>query len=1435
MKGTIPIFLTLLLFSPFIFAAPPNDDCTSATALTVNSGESCTAASIAIFTAATVSPEPNTCTTATTADIWYQFEATSTSHTIALSNFIGANPQPVVMVLYEGADCGTMTQIECSTNNVILANSLLLGETYKLRLYYDVSSPILSNSFSVCVSTPPPPTGSNQSDCIITTVNYDFENPPPPANQNYPIFLNHNVVPGWRTTASDQMMEFWPVPNYENVPSYSGNQFIELNANLVSGVYQDYETPEVTIFSYGFAHRGRQGTDTCQLMAGPPGGPYEVVDVVSTGNTAWSYNTGEYEVPAGQTVTRFIFQSVSSVGGASVGNYLDAITFTANNGILSPNPYYMQCGELVANIEAAGTGTWVAHSDNPSATTIADASNNTTTISDFGEAGTYYYDWVTEYCTSTLEISFMGDEVPAPVVSNVTYCQGETAAALTAEALPGNTLNWFDGTPPIPDTSTLGTTTYYVSQVAPNWCESVPAPITVTIIPPGDPVTDFTLPIAVCADGGVVQPNHVTNYTTGGTYNAETGLTIDAATGEINPATSTPGSYNVVYDVPANMCTSQGSSTAPITINAVPVTPDVTIIQPDCDTTTGTVTINSPVGVEYTYSLDGTNYQVSAQFSGVVSGTYTLYVMNIEGCEATYNSIVIDDPLDVPPIPDVTVVQPDCDTATADVTVTAPVGAEYMYSINGIDYQASPMFNNVVAGDYTINVQNTDGCINTTDITVNPQPPTPIPPTATVTQPDCNLPAGVLTVNSPTGAGLQYSVDGINYQSGNVFEGLAQGDYTVTVMNSYGCSNTSAGSYTVNAPFDQAPAPQLSASQPDCFTGTGIISVNSPLGSGYSYSIDGTVFQTSTLFTNLSPATYTVLAKNPDGCISSSSITVFPAPDAPAVADVTVTQSGCDSEYGTFVINSPVGSGLHYSIDGVNFQLNPVFTDLEPDTYTVTVQNTAGCISVTNPIVINPGLPIPPRPVISAIQPTCDVQTGGITVNLPLGANYTYSVDGVNYQSEILFEELAPGATYTVTVQNSAGCTKTSLPVTIQAAPELISTPTVNVENPECGETRGLIIVDDPVGDGFTYSINNIYFQPSPIFTNVTPGDYTVIIKNSYGCTESVDVTVDAPPVASDAGVVSGPNQVCENDIVQYESTVPDGVWSVNNENLGTIDETGQLTVLSSGNLIVYYTVQNPNECPTTEEFSVWAVGAPRFEFDDAVLCMDLETGEYGSVELNTGFSSVDYAFVWYKGSIPIDDEQEGYITVTEPGEYSVDVTNLATGCTGTGSAQVTISSQPEIRVEVGEDFSYLQSISIEVIGGAGDYVYQLNNGEFQQIPTFTGIREGEYTVTVKDLNGCGSITTTVFALNYPRYFSPNGDGEHDYWYIKGLSQMTDIQIYIYDRYGKVVGYVSPNTTGWDGTFNGEILPATDYWFTIDYNSSDGTRKEFKAHFSLIR
>jgi gliding motility-associated-like protein len=1397
------------------------------------------------------------------------------------------------------------------------------------------------------------------------------------------------VVQGWRTTASDQMMEYWPVPNYENVPAYSGIQFIELNANLVSGVYQDYQTPEVTTFTYGFAHRGRQGTDTCQLLAGPPGGPYTPVGApVSTGNTAWSYNTGTYNVPAGQTVTRFIFQSVSSVGGASVGNYLDAITFTANNGILSPNPYTMDCGDLIANVNAAGTGTWVPHASNPSAVVIANASSGNTTISDFSAAGIYHFDWVTQYCTSTLEISFTGDEVLPPVVEDVTYCQGETATELTAIASPGNFINWFDGAPPVPNTSATGTFTYYVSQIAPNGCESVATSITVTVNPPGDAVTGFTLPDALCAGSAAIQPVTAPGFTGGGTFSAEPGLDIDATTGEINPASSTPGEYTVSYDVAANECTGSGSTQVPFTVYELPAQADVTVTQPDCTTATGTITINSPAGTGYTYSINGADFQAATTFSGLSAGDYSVTVLNQFGCSSVLNGISVNAAPVVPAAPTISVVQPTCTVAGGTINVIAPVGAAFTYSINGTDFQASPVFNDVIPGNYTVTVTNTDGCSATATAVINTQPPTPAVPVAAVTNPDCTVATGTLTVSSPTGAGLTYSLNGINYQSGtvfsglaagdyiitvknaqgctavssvytidiapapvpainrsitqpnctvftgevtvnapigpqytyslngadyqsgtvftgvasgsytltvlntdgctatsavvindapgvpavpvvtatqpdcsmpwgtlvvnspvgagitysldginyqvsNIFTGLAQGTYTVTVLNSFGCSATSA-SFTINAPPALAPSPQLSASQPDCLTGLGAISVGSPLGAGYTYSIDGVNYQSSTLFTGLIPGVYTILAKSPDGCLSGSSIVINPAPGTPAVASVAVSQPDCTSATGTITVTAPTGAGLTYSIDGVNFQQGTVFLGLSQGFYTITVKNNVGCISVTAPVAVNAPLPIPQQPQITATQPTCTNPTGTITVTAPLGAGLTYSIDGVNFQASPQFAGLTPGITYNVTVQNGSGCTATSLPRTLYDAPVVPAVPVVTINQPDCESSRGFIRVESPAGADIRYSINGISFQPGNLFTNIVPGTYTITVRNGDGCTASVTVTVNQPPAVSDAGTINGPAQVCENDIIQFTATVADGTWSVSDENRATISSTGELTALSSGNVIVNYTVQNPGECAATASLSVWVAGAPQPVLNNGTICRDIETGEYGTAELNTGLSAADYSFVWYKGSDAIAGT-DGSLTVTEPGSYTVEVTSLQTGCTGSATATVIPSSRAVISVEVGQDFNYNQTITVNVTGGSGDYEYQLNMEGYQDSPVFTGIREGEYLITVRDKNGCGLTIAEVYALNYPRFFSPNGDGENDTWFVEGLKDREDAGIYIFDRYGKVVGYVGGSNPGWDGTLEGNVLPATDYWFKLFYTSSSGTKKEFKAHFSLIR
>ncbi|MDH7911269.1 T9SS type B sorting domain-containing protein [Winogradskyella sp. SYSU M77433] len=345
----------------------------------------------------------------------------------------------------------------------------------------------------------------SSNECNVTTINYDFEEP----NHSgiYPLFINQNSMPGWNTTASDGQIELWPSPNFENVPAYSGSQFVELNANVVSGLYQDYDSPEGTIFNYGFAHRGRQGTDTCQLLAGPPGGPYvNVGPPVSTGNTSWSYNTGTYTVPAGQPITRFIFQSVNgSSGDNSVGNFLDSISFTAELGILTEGPIEIYCGDE-AVIESLGGGTWIASPDNPSATTISNVNSNNITITGFSVFGDYVYEWDSVYCTSSITITYGEGFVEPPVVEDVFFCQNSVVDSLDVEPIEDYTLNWYSdssgNTPlagePVVDTSVVSQTTYYVSQQTTNGCESDLVPIVVTV--DALPIAETPFNIEVCDD-----------------------------------------------------------------------------------------------------------------------------------------------------------------------------------------------------------------------------------------------------------------------------------------------------------------------------------------------------------------------------------------------------------------------------------------------------------------------------------------------------------------------------------------------------------------------------------------------------------------------------------------------------------------------------------------------------------------------------------------------------------------------------------------------------------------------------------------------------------------------------------------------------------------------------------------------------------------------
>lgn len=137
---------------------------------------------------------------------------------------------------------------------------------------------------------------------------------------------------------------------------------------------------------------------------------------------------------------------------------------------------------------------------------------------------------------------------------------------------------------------------------------------------------------------------------------------------------------------------------------------------------------------------------------------------------------------------------------------------------------------------------------------------------------------------------------------------------------------------------------------------------------------------------------------------------------------------------------------------------------------------------------------------------------------------------------------------------------------------------------------------------------------------------------------------------------------------------------------------------------------------------------------------------------------------------------------------------------------------------------------------GTGNYLYQLDSGPFQENPVFENVAFGTHSITVKDLYGCSASITIkdVLVINYPKYFTPNGDGFNDTWNIFTLKDQLNSRIYIFDRYGKLMKDLSTQSFGWDGMYNGQPVPADDYWFSVEYVEQDISKK-FKSHFSLKR
>ncbi len=276
--------------------------------------------------------------------------------------------------------------------------------------------------------------------------------------------------------------------------------------------------------------------------------------------------------------------------------------------------------------------------------------------------------------------------------------------------------------------------------------------------------------------------------------------------------------------------------------------------------------------------------------------------------------------------------------------------------------------------------------------------------------------------------------------------------------------------------------------------------------------------------------------------------------------------------------------------------------------------------------------------------------------------------------------------------------------------------------------------------------------------------------------------------------------------------------------------------VMSSTKPNVYARVSNAlaSACFDTVKIGIFVKKLPEPTFKDDFICIDSKTQKLLSPKtIFSGLNLGSHTFIWKDAAGQTIGTEANY-TATAAGTYSLTSTSSVTGCSSTKSVTLSPSEPATISYTTSADFADQSYVTITATGVGGDYEYQIDNGLFQDSPTFYNLSGGIHIITVRDKNGCENAISSVLIINYMRFFTPNDDGSNDTWNISDLRSAKNAVITIFDRYGKLITKITPNGAGWDGLYTGNLLPSSDYWFAVSYEI-DNEQKEFRSHFSLKR
>lgn len=779
--------------------------------------------------------------------------------------------------------------------------------------------------------------------------------------------------------------------------------------------------------------------------------------------------------------------------------------------------------------------------------------------------------------------------------------------------------------------------------------------------------------------------------------------------------------------------------------------------------------------------------------SGLSAGDYTLVVTETSSpfCSTTSGTITIASPPSALTLGLTETSNVTCDDGMGTITALASGGwGNYEYELTGaatIAYSSNSTFRNLSAGNYTVNVRDSSGCVVSENITLS----LPAPITATVTADTTTLSCfghtnATITVSAVAGGqGSNYSYTlnrtaptalSSGPQSSPVFTGLGAGTYNVTVTDGYNCIFASTD-ITITEP-SEIESLLVKETTPTCTTDAEL-TLSATGGTGpYEYS-DTMSFATvlgsftSSVTFNVAPGTYEYYVRDANSCIAvvSNEITVDSIPPLNVNLDTTNATVNCAGD-STAVIVAVAQGGL--------------------GNYVYTLQDAGG------------------NDIAGAIQDGPGVFTG-----LPIGT----------YQVEV----------------ESGDCLSTSVPVTITEPSEPLTAQFLVTDVTCFGSNDGMIEVVASGGTGvikYAISPQMDQFFDEPVFDNLYAGTYQVIVQDELGCYVLMDVTINEPaPVVLTVVPNSIVPELCEGDMNGAFSVDISGgslPYSVALDDINGSYITGgptqtrfDFTGLVGGNHTVY--VIDGGGCETE-----WEI-----DFPDSISIDPVAVVEYtcdnnmpGNIVTVTVTGNADPADLSYSLNGGPYQSSNIFVNVVPGIGHYVDVMNV-NGCTKRTPVFDVDQLDP---VAVSLENGGFNEIVAVTTGGSGDYEYTLNGEPYGSANRFIIYESGTYTVTVTDSNGCTATASGYFEyidVCIPNYFTPNGDGNMDEWGPGCTSQYKDIVFDIYDRYGRKVVTLKVGEK-WDGTYNGKELPTGDYWYVVKLNDPKDDR-DFVGHFTLYR